>query len=101
MDFVSIALIIVGIWICVLVFVLAISKAAARADSDEERLWASRSDAAADEQPRARLGATLAHTQQSTDPAELARDADRLGIDMPRHWRPRLKRPIGARHHHS
>ena len=101
MDFVGIALIIIGIWICVFVFVLAISKAAARADLDEERLWASRSDAGADEQSRAGLGATLAHTQQSTDPAELAREADRLGIDIPKQWRPRLKRAIGARHHHS
>ena len=100
MDFFSIALIVVGIWICILIFVLAISKAAARADSDEERWWASRSDAAGDEQSRAGLDATLAHTQQSTDPAELARDADRPGIHRPRHWRPRLKRAIGAWYHH-
>jgi hypothetical protein len=101
MDFVSIALIIVGIWICIVIFVLAISKASARADSEGERMWAARSNAAADGQSRAELGATLAHTQRSIDPAEPARDADRLGLDMPKHWRPSLKRVIGARHPHS
>lgn len=101
MDFVSIALIIVGIWICVSAFVLAILKAAARADSDEERLWASLSDAAADEQSLTGFGPTLGHTQQRSDPAVLARDVDRLGTDVPKRWHPRLKRAIGAWHHHS
>jgi hypothetical protein len=52
MDFVSIALMIVGIWICGFVFVLAICKAAARADSDEERFLASRPEGAADARSR-------------------------------------------------
>jgi hypothetical protein len=105
MDLVTIALIIVAVWIGVLVFVLAISKASGHADADEERhLAEARDDASNQSLPphaHADADAAVGDERRSIDRAELEREAERLGIELPERPRMRLPRRVGTRRHRS
>jgi hypothetical protein len=90
MDLVTVALIIVAVWIGVLVFVLAISKASGHADADEERHLAEARDDASNQSLPPHADAAVGDERRSIDRGELEREAERLGIELPE--RPRLRR---------
>jgi hypothetical protein len=99
MGLVTVALIIVALWICILVFVLAIAKASGRADADEERYSAQERDDASNQSLAPHSDATVGDEPRSTDRAELQRAAERLGIELPERPRLRVKRLVGTRRH--
>lgn len=100
MDIVTIALIVVAAWIGVIVVLLAMCKAAAHADADEERFLAETSDHLSAPSPAPHLDATGGDGRRSSDRAELERRAGRLRIELPVRTRRRLIRLVEARRHH-
>jgi hypothetical protein len=78
MGVVTVALIIVVVWIGLLVFVLAISKASGRADADEERNLAAGFDHVSNDSPAPDSDALVGDARKSIDRPELEREAERL-----------------------
>jgi hypothetical protein len=101
MGLVIIALIIVAVWIGLLAFVLAVCKASGHADAAEERCLAERSDDVSNQSLVPHFGATSSDGRESTDRAELDREAERLRIELPETPRLRLTRLVGTRRHRS
>jgi hypothetical protein len=101
MDLVTIALIIVALWIGVIVVVLAMCKASAHADADEERYLANRSRDVPNQSQAPESAATVGDERRSSIRAELEREAERLRVELPARQRPRLTRLVGTRRHHS
>jgi hypothetical protein len=101
MGIVTFALVIVGVWIGVLVFVLAIFKASGHADANEERYLAEGRDDVSNQSLAPHSNATLGGEQRSAGRAELEREAQRLGIELPKRPRARLTLPAGIRRHRS
>jgi hypothetical protein len=101
MGFVTVALSIVALWICVLLFVLAIAKASGRADADEERYLAEERDDVSNKPLAPHSDATVGDEGKSTDHAELQHGAERLGIELPERPRLRRTRLVGTRRHPS
>jgi hypothetical protein len=83
MGIISVALLIVALWICILLFMLAIAKASGRADADEERYLAEARDYMSNQSLAPHSDATIGDEGKSTDRAELQRAAERLGIELP------------------
>jgi hypothetical protein len=96
-----IALIIVAVWIGILVFVLAVCKASAHADANEERYLAEMRDDVSSQSPAPASNATVSGERKSVDRAELEREAERLRIELPKRPLTRLTRPAGIRRHRS
>jgi hypothetical protein len=102
MDFVTIGLIIAAVWIGVLfVVVFAIFKASGHADADEERQLAELRDEVSHLSPASQSDAAVGDERRSIDAAELEREAERLGIELPARPRLRRRRRVGTRRHHS
>jgi hypothetical protein len=101
MGLVTVALIIVTLWICILLFVLAIAKASGRADANEERYLAAGRDDVSNQSLAPHSDATVGDAGKSTDRVELQRAAERLGIELPERPPLRLTRLVGTRRHPS
>lgn len=93
MDLVIITLIIVVVWIGLLVVVLAICRASAHADADEERYLAEGCDDVSSQPVAPRFD----DDRKSIDRADLDREAERLRIELPDRPRLRLTRLVGTR----
>lgn len=101
MDSVSIALIIAAVWIGLLVMlVVAVCKASAQADADQERHFAERRDDVWNESPAPHSAASVGDDRRSTDAAELEREAERLGIRLPERTRSQPAQFVGTRRLH-
>ena len=101
MGLVTLALIIVAAWIGVLVFVLAIFKASAHADANEERCLAEARDDVSTHSLAPHSNATIGGEQRAVDRAELEREAQRLRLELPKRPHVRLTLPAGIRRHRS
>lgn len=101
MDLLTIALIIGAVWIGVLVVVLAMCKASGHADADEERYLAEMRDDVSNQSPAQHSDATVGDERRSIDAAELQRQAERLGIELPERPRRHLPLRVGTRRHRS
>src|SRR6478672_2649808 len=100
-DLVSIALIIAAVWIGLLVvLVVAICKASAQADADQERHFAEWRHDVWNELLAPHSAASVGDDRRSTDATELEREAERLGIRLPERTRPQPARFVGAHRPH-
>ena len=102
MGLVTFALIIAAaVWIGVLVFVLAVCRASAHADANEERCLAEGRDDVSTPSLAPHSNATIGGEQRPADRAELEREAQRLGLELPKRPHVRLTLPAGIRRHRS
>lgn len=101
MSFVTIALIIVVVWIGVVALALAMCKASGRADADEQRLVAKGQEDVSNVSLAPRSDTTVGYERKSIDLAKLERDAERLRVELPERPRVRLTRLVGTRRHRS
>ena len=101
MGLVSIALIIVAVWIGVLVIALAMCKASGHADVNDERYIAAGRDDVLNQSPAAYSHVAVGDERRSIDAAELEREAERLVIELPEWPRLHLRRLVGTRRHRS
>lgn len=101
MDLLGIALIIVAIWIGLLVVVVAMCKASARADADEERHLAEGREDMWNQSLAPHSNVAIGDARRSTDAAELEREAKRLGIELPKRRRLHLPHLVGTHRHRS
>jgi hypothetical protein len=101
MGLVTIALIVVVVWIGLVAFVLAIGEASGRADADEERNLAAGVDDVSNQALAPDSHATVGDDRKSIDRPELEREAKRLGIELPDRPRLLLTRLVGTRRHRS
>jgi hypothetical protein len=101
MDLVSIALIIVALWIGVLVFVLAMCKTSGHADADEARFFAEKRDDVSSQSPAPYSDIALGDERRSIDAAELEHEAERLRVELPERRRLHLPRLVGTHRHRS
>ena len=99
MDLVSIALVVVALWIGVVVFVVAMSKASANADADAERYFAESRDDVPDQWPARYSDVVPGDDRRSIDAAELEREDKRVGIEPPEPRRLHLPRLVGTHRH--
>lgn len=99
MDLVSIALVVVALWIGVVVFVVAMSKASANADADAERYFAESRDDVPDQWPARCSDVVPGDDRRSIDAAELEREDKRVGIEPPEPRRLHLPRLVGTHRH--
>jgi hypothetical protein len=99
MDLLSIALVIVALWIGVVVLVLAMCKASGHADADEERHFAEGRDHVSNQLPAPYADVALGDDRRPIDAAELQRDAERLGINLPERRRLHLPHLVGTHRH--
>jgi hypothetical protein len=97
MVLVSIALIVVAVWIGVLVVVLAVCRASGRADAAEERYLAEARDEVSYQSPAPHSSVTGCHERKPIDRADLEREAERLRVKLPERPRLRLTRLVGTR----
>jgi hypothetical protein len=100
MGSVTIALIIVAVWIGLLVFVFAMCAASGRADADEARWLAEGRDDVSNES-LAPHPVAVCDERRSIDAGELEREAERLRIALPERPRLHVPRLVGARRHRS
>lgn len=82
-GFVTIALIIVAVWIGVAVLVMAMFKASGHADADEERYLAEARDDVSNQSPAPHCDTAVSYERGSIDGAELERQPERLRIGLP------------------
>lgn len=101
MDLLIIGLIVGAVWIAVLIFVLAMCKASAHADADEERYLAERGDDVSTQSSAPRCNPAVGAERRSIDDVEREREAERLHIELPKRPRLRLTRLIWTRRHGS
>ena len=99
MDLVSIALVIVALWIGVVVLVLAMCKASGHADADEQRHFAEGRDDVSNQLPAPYADVALGDDRRPIDASELEREAERLGIEVPERRRLRLPHLVGTHRH--
>ena len=99
MDLVSIALVIVALWIGVVVLVLAMCKASGHADADEGRHFAEGRDDVSNQLPAPYADVALGDDRRPIGAAELEREAERLGIELPERRRLHLPHLVGTHRH--
>lgn len=99
MDLVSIALVIVALWIGVVVLVLAMCKASGHADADEGRHFAEGRDDVSNELPAPYAEVALGDDRRPIGAAELEREAERVGIELPEGRRLHLPHLVGTHRH--
>jgi hypothetical protein len=99
MGLVTIALILVAVWVLVLVFVLAIFRASGRADANEERYLAEERADMWNQSRAPQAEDTLRDERRSADRAQLEREAQRLRIELPERPHVRLTRFGAIRRH--
>jgi hypothetical protein len=100
MGLATITLIVFGVWIGVVVLVLAMCKASGAADAEAERYLAERRGDVSNQSLAPDPNATAGDERHTVDRAELEREAQRLRIELPeRHLR--LPRLVGIRRHRS
>lgn len=101
MDLLSIALVIVGLWIGVVALVLAMCRASSHADAVEERHFAEARNDVSNELPAPYADVALGDDRRPIDAGEREREAQRLGIDLPERRRLRLPHLVGTHRHRS
>lgn len=99
MGLVTIALVIIGAWIGVLVFVLAIFKASGRADAEEERYLVEGRDDVSNQSRAPDSNDIFGDHRAPVARGELIREAQRLRIGLPGRSRVRLTRLAGILRH--
>jgi hypothetical protein len=101
MDLVSIALVVVALWIGVIVFVVAISKASGNADAEAERYFAETRDDVPEQSRAPHYDLAPGDDRTSIDAAVFARENKRLRIETPERRRLHLPHLVGTHRHRS